>query len=50
MPWRTLRSFGRNQQLAKRLWLYLAAERWKRCGDGSTEGTWVACGDRLFAA
>lgn len=48
--WRTLRRFGRNQQLAKRLWVYLAAERWKRCGDGHREGCWIACGDRLDAA
>lgn len=50
MPWRILRSFNERHKLAKRLWLYLAAERWKRCGDGSVEGVWIACGDRLFAA
>jgi hypothetical protein len=50
IPWRTLRLFGRNQQLAKRLWIYLAAERWKRCGDGKREGCWIACGDRLEAS
>ncbi len=50
IPWRTLRLFGRNQQVAKRLWIYLAAERWKRCGDGRREGCWIACGDRLEAA
>ena len=50
IPWRTLRLFGRNQQLAKRLWVYLAAERWKRCGDGKREGCWIACGDRLEAS
>jgi hypothetical protein len=50
IPWRTLRLFGRNQQLAKRLWIYLAAERWKRCGDGRCEGCWIACGDRLEAS
>jgi hypothetical protein len=50
MPWRTLRSFGRKQQLAKRLWLYLAAERWKRQGAGDIEATWIRCGDRLEAA
>lgn len=50
MPWRTLRAFNERHKLAKRLWLYLAAEQWKRSGDGSVEGTWLACGDRLFAA
>jgi hypothetical protein len=50
MPWRTLRSFGRNHQLAKRLWLYLAAERWKRQGAGDVEATWIRCGDQLEAA
>ena len=50
MPWRTLRSFGRNHQLAKRLWLYLAAERWKRQGAGDVEATWVRCGGQLEAA
>ena len=50
MPWRTLRAFGRNHQLAKRLWLYLAAERWKRQGGGDVEATWVRCGDQLEAA
>jgi hypothetical protein len=50
MPWRTLRSFGRNHQLAKRLWLYLAAERWKRQGTGDVEATWIRCGDQLEAA
>jgi hypothetical protein len=50
LHWRTLRSFDHNQRLAKRLWIYLHAERWKRCGDGTMEGTWIICGDRLFAA
>lgn len=50
LPWRTLREFNENHKLAKRLWVYLAAERWKRCGDGTEEGTWIAVGDRLFAA
>lgn len=50
VSWRTMRLFHERQQLAKRLWLYLAAERWKRCGDGSMEGIWIALGDRLFAA
>ncbi len=50
VPWRTMRLFHERQQLAKRLWVYLACERWKRVGDGSAEGTWIACGDRLFAA
>jgi hypothetical protein len=31
------------------LWLYLAAERWSKM-TADTEGTWIACGDRLFAA
>jgi hypothetical protein len=50
IPWRTLRAFDERHRLAKRLWLYLAAERWKRCGNGDVEGSWIACGDRLFAA
>jgi len=47
--WQTMRSFQKQQLLAKRLWLYLAAERWKKTGT-ETEGTWIACGDRLEAA
>jgi len=47
--WPTLRSFNERHKLAKRLWLYLAAERWKAT-DATTEGTWIACGDRLYAA
>ncbi len=50
LSWRTLRAFHRNEQLAKRLWIYLAAERWKPAGGRDREGTWIACGDRLFAA
>jgi len=46
--WRTLRGFNSRQLLAKRLWLYLQAERWKR--ESEREATWVAVGDRLFAA
>ena len=49
LDWRILRSFRPRQLLAKRLWIYLAAERWKREGNTS-EATWVAVGDRLFAA
>ncbi len=49
LDWKVLRAFSENQKLAKRLWIYLAAERWKRSGQ-NTEGTWIACGDRLFAA
>ena len=47
--WPTLRSFSENQPLAKRLWIYLQAEHYKRVG-GGLEGTWVAVGDRLFTA
>jgi hypothetical protein len=50
LDWRTLRAFDHNQKLAARLWVYLGAERWKRCGDGRREGCWIACGDRLEAA
>jgi hypothetical protein len=50
LPWRILRGFEENQKLAKRLWIYLAAERWKPAGTREREGTWIACGDRLFAA
>ena len=48
LDWRVLRSFHHRQLLAKRLWIYLAAERWKREGD--SEASWIAVGDRLFAA
>lgn len=47
--WPTLRAFKEQQTLAKRLWLYLAAERWKRT-TGTSEATWLAVGDRLYAA
>jgi hypothetical protein len=47
--WQTLRAFDERQKLAKRVWLYLAAERWSKM-TANTEGTWIACGDRLFAA
>jgi len=47
--WQTMRSFKEQQTLAKRLWLYLAAERWARM-TGTSEGTWIAVGDRLYAA
>jgi len=47
--WRTLRAFNSRQTLAKRLWLYLCAEKWARM-TSTTEGTWIAAGDRLFAA
>lgn len=47
--WATLRSFSENQPLAKRLWIYLQAEHYKRVG-GGLEGTWLAVGDRLFTA
>ena len=50
LDWRTLRAFDENQRLAARLWVYLGAERWKRCGDGKREGCWIACGDRLEAS
>ncbi len=47
--WRTMRAFHERQALAKRLWLYLAAERWSKM-TADSEGTWIACGDRLYAA
>lgn len=47
--WQTLRAFDERQKLAKRLWLYLAAERWKKTSSNA-EGTWITCGDRLYAA
>lgn len=46
--WRTLRQFNSRQLLAKRLWLYLTAETYKRSGD--SESSWIIAGDRLFAA
>ena len=49
LDWRTLRSFDRQQLLAKRLWIYLQAEIWKpQVGD--LEATWLRTGDRLCAA
>ena len=50
LDWQTLRSFDENKKLAKRLWIYLQAEKWKRFGDGSMEGTWITFGDRLRSA
>jgi hypothetical protein len=49
LDWRTLRAFDHQQLLAKRLWIYLQAETWKP-QDKEVEGTWLAIGDRLFAA
>lgn len=49
LPWRMLREFGPRQLVAKRLWIYLAAERWKPVGNGE-EGLWITLGDRLSAA
>lgn len=46
--WRTLRQFNSRQLLAKRLWLYLVAETYKPAGE--YEASWIAVGDRLFAA
>jgi hypothetical protein len=48
LGWRILRSFHPRQLLAKRLWIYLAAEHWDEKGESET--TWIAIGDRLFAA
>lgn len=57
LDWRILRRFHRNEQLAKRLWIYLAAERYKRTGypksersDLEYEGTWLKEGDWLAAS
>jgi len=47
--WKTLRAFDERHKLAKRLWLYLAAERWKKTSR-ETEGVWITCGDRIEAA
>lgn len=47
--WPTLRSFSKQQSLAKRLWVYLQAEHYKRI-DQELEATWIAVGDRLFSA
>lgn len=49
LNWRVLRGFRKQQKLAKRLWIYVQAETWKRQGEG-LEATWIAVGDRLFAA
>ena len=49
LHWQTLRAFDARQALAKRLWIYMSAERWRKT-TATTEGTWVAVGDRLFAA
>lgn len=55
VPWGILRRFDERQKLAKRLWIYLQAERFKAAGrtdhgDMPTEGCWIACGDRLEAS
>lgn len=57
LDWQILRRFHRNEQLAKRLWIYLAAERYKRTGypksdraDLEYEGTWLKEGDWLAAS
>lgn len=57
LDWRILRRFDRNQQLAKRLWIYLAAERYKRTSyaksertDLDYEGAWLVEGDWLAAS
>lgn len=57
LDWRILRRFHRNEQLAKRLWIYLAAERFKRTGypkserlDLEYEGAWLKEGDWLAAS
>jgi len=50
LDWKILRAFDENQKLAKRLWIYLQAENWKRYGDRSMEGTWITFGDRLQSA
>lgn len=48
LDWRLLRQFHGRQQLAKRLWCYLQAERWQRAGQTGIESTWVALGGRLY--
>ena len=60
LDWRILRRFHRSEQLAKRLWIYLAAERYKRTGYPKTkdaghglveyEGAWLKEGDWLAAS
>lgn len=47
--WPTLSKFGANQQLAKRLFIYLSAERWARASEAH-EQTAIVLGDRLFTA
>lgn len=59
IDWEVLRRFHQNEQLAKRLWIYLAAESYKRSSlwgrDAAEPGlayesTWIAEGDRLAAS
>lgn len=57
LDWRILRRFHRNEHLAKRLWIYLAAEQYKRTGwpksertDLEYEGAWLKEGDWLAAS
>jgi hypothetical protein len=47
--WPTLLKFGRNQQLAKRLFVYLGAERWRRIS-AAHEDTRIPVCDWLFNA
>lgn len=48
LDWRTLRSFDRHQFLAKRLWVYLAAESWKPQGK-DLEASWMSLKDNRLA-
>lgn len=48
LDWRTLRSFDRHQLLAKRLWVYLAAESWKPQGK-DLEASWMSLKDNRLA-
>lgn len=48
LDWRILREFHGRQQLAKRLWCYLQAERWQSRGQTGMESTWIALGGRLY--
>ena len=49
LDWDVLRSFHNRQNFAKRLWIYLQAENWKRIST-THEATYIVIGDRLFDA
>ena len=51
LPWQILRRFHKNQHLAKRLWIYLQAERFRQSPSRpGFESSWIALGDYFNAS